>query len=453
MPATVNAIGRRGGKPLIAVLLLIGLMVGLAACRGFFGQAPIAILTYELPANGDQEAPVTITFDISGSTDPDGTVASYELDYGDGSAKKTGTTVPTAEFTYEYTEGGTYTVTLTVTDNDGRIGKDTKIIVIGAAMITFASKRNSSYYGIYRMQVDNIGSETEVRNTAHDELFPDLVRGTRDKIAYAATGSGWDIFTMGVDGGALAQLTQTPSNQIQPSWSYLGTKIAYASNEAQTPSITTWEIWTMTAAGGSQTALITQTPSWAPAYSPVSDKIVFVSEKNNSSTGSALWFRNGTTATQLWPSTTNHAYRYGDASPTGFLTTPGVLATDLDLPADAGISKPAWSLDGTKIAFSSDKGGKSDIYVIDISTTGTASNELTLEAYVNSLITGSVTLGQITDTTKDEFCPYWLEDGSGLAFVRLDGSTYKICKVSFSDGSVTVLTSTGTGNATPASRR
>jgi len=457
MPTTGNAAARGNAKLLIAVLLLIGLMVGLTACRGFFGQAPIAILTYELPANGDQEAPVTITFDISGSTDPDGTVASYELDYGDGSPKKTGTAVPTAEFTHEYTEGGTYTVTLTVTDNDGRIGKDTKIIVIGAAMITFASKRNSSYYGIYRMQVDNIGSETEVRNTAHDELFPDLVRGTRDKIAYAAEGSDWDIFTMGVDGGALAQLTQTtqtPSNQIQPSWSYLGTKIAYASNEAQTPSITTWEIYTMTAAGGSQTALITQTPSWAPAYSPKNNNIVFVSEKNNSSTGSALWFWNGTTATQLWPSTTyNHAYRYGDASPTGFLTTPGALATGLDLPTDAGISKPAWSLDGTKIAFSSNKGGKSDIYVIDISTTGTASNELTLEAYVNSLITGSVTSGQITDTTKDEFCPYWLEDRSGLAFVRVDGSTYKICKVSFSDGSVTTLTSTGTGNVTPATRR
>jgi hypothetical protein len=80
----------------------------------------------------------------------------------------------------------------------------------------------------------------------------------------------------------------------------------------------------------------------------------------------------------------------------------------------------------------------------------------TLEAYVNSLLTAAgvatVTPDNIT-SDDDEFCPYWLEDGSGLAFVRLDGSTYKICKVSFSDGSVTTLTSTGTGNATPASRR
>ncbi|MCK4600652.1 hypothetical protein KAU37_12700, partial [Candidatus Bipolaricaulota bacterium] len=61
MPATGNAIGRRGGKPLIAVLLLIGLMVGLTACRGFFGQAPIALLVVTAPAD-DQEVPVTVTF-------------------------------------------------------------------------------------------------------------------------------------------------------------------------------------------------------------------------------------------------------------------------------------------------------------------------------------------------------------------------------------------------------
>jgi len=455
MPATVNAIGRRGGKPLIAVLLLIGLMVGLAACRGFFGQAPIALLVVTAPTD-DQEVPVTVTFDISGSTDPDGTIATYDLDYGDGSTHATGTVVPTAEFTHEYTEGGTYTVTLTVTDNDGRIGKVTKIVVLGPAMLTFASKRTGNY-GIYRMQVDNIGSETEVRNTLDEELFPDLVRGTRDKIAYAAEdGTRWNIFTMGVDGGALAQLTQqTPSNQIQPSWSYDGTYIVYASNgmAAQTPSASTWQIWRMTAAGGSQAALIIQTNSWAPAYSPKNNNIVFVSEKNNTGTGSALWFRNGTTATQLWPaSSTIHTYRYGDASTAGFLTTG--LALALNLPTKAGISKPAWSPDGTKIAFSSDKAGAgvSDIYVIDISTTGTASNERTLEAYVNSLITGTVTSGQITDTAKDEFCPYWLEDKSGLAFVRKGTTYYDIYKVSFSDGTVTKLTSAG-DNVTPAARR
>ena len=44
MPATRDTAARRKAKLLITAFLLIGLMVGLAACRGFFGQAPIALL-------------------------------------------------------------------------------------------------------------------------------------------------------------------------------------------------------------------------------------------------------------------------------------------------------------------------------------------------------------------------------------------------------------------------
>jgi len=455
MPTTGNAAAQGKVKFLITALLLVGLMVGLTACRGFFGQAPIAVLTFTLPADGDQEEPVIVTFDISGSTDPDGTVASYELDYGDGSPKKTGTAIPTATFPHEYTAGETYyTVILTVTDNDGRIGKVTKIVVIGPAMITFASDRSGNY-GIYRMRADGT-EETEVRNTAHDELFPDLVRGTRNKIAYAAEdGTSWNIFTMGVDGGALAQLTtQTPSNQIQPSWSYNGTKIAYASNAAQTPTATTWEIYSIPAAGGTATQLTTQTPSWAPAYSPKSTSsstLLFVSTSGNTNDGTTIWKWDGSIAARLYPTTfTTDGKHYGDASPTGFLTTPGVLATDLNLPTDAGISKPAWKPDGTKIAFSTDKDGDIDIYVMNADGTDVE----TLEAYVEGLT--STTFSDTITSSKDEFCPYWLEDNSGLVFVREEAAgNFNIYNVSFSTGLVTPLTSSATpdNNVSPASRR
>jgi len=54
----------------------------------------------------------TITFDAYYSYDPDGTTLTYEWDFGDG---ETGTGVIT---THSYDEGGNYTVTLRVTDND-----------------------------------------------------------------------------------------------------------------------------------------------------------------------------------------------------------------------------------------------------------------------------------------------------------------------------------------------
>ena len=446
MPATRSAARKNRLKHFIAVLLLLGLMVGLAACRGFFGQAPIALLVVTLPAD-TQQVPVTVTFDISGSNDPDGTIVSYEVDYGDGSTKNNGTTIPTSSFTHPYAVGGIYTVILTVTDNDGRTGMDSATVVVGQEMVFFASKRSGNNYGIYRTMADGSGDGLIYDSPMNDELFPDVIRGTRDKIAYAEEdGTNWDIHTMTVTGVHISQLTtQTPSNEIQPSWSYDGSKIAYASNAAQTPSHTTWQIYTIDAVGGTPSPLNTQTPSWAPAYSPVNstygNDLLFVS-KSTAGTGTSIWKWDDSTssANELYPTSPTNDH-YGDASPAGF---PAVTPA-LDLPSGAGISKPAWKPDGTKIAFSRERtgGGPIDIYVMDAD----GSNAESLENYVDGL--GFLNTGITTD--DDEFCPYWLEDGSGLAFVRKVGGFYDLYKVSFTDGTVTPLTLTG-DNVNPAIR-
>ena len=69
-------------------------------------------------------APLEIIFSPEGSYDPDGTIVSYEWNFGDGSSG-TGQSV-----NHTYTSTGTYLATLTVRDNNGATGSDTIYITI-----------------------------------------------------------------------------------------------------------------------------------------------------------------------------------------------------------------------------------------------------------------------------------------------------------------------------------
>ncbi len=70
---------------------------------------------------------LSVAFDASGSSDPDGTVASYAWDFGD-SGTDTG-----AKPTHVYAAAGTYTVKLTVTDDKGATNQTTSSVTVTAA--------------------------------------------------------------------------------------------------------------------------------------------------------------------------------------------------------------------------------------------------------------------------------------------------------------------------------
>ncbi|MCB1877151.1 MAG: PKD domain-containing protein [Chromatiales bacterium] len=71
-------------------------------------------------ANGPYTGTVgeSISFDSEGSNDPDGEIVDYSWDFGDGASSNEDNP------SHTYSAGGTYTVTLTVTDNDGATGSD-----------------------------------------------------------------------------------------------------------------------------------------------------------------------------------------------------------------------------------------------------------------------------------------------------------------------------------------
>jgi PKD repeat protein len=97
------------------------------------------VTCWRLPQPGDNEPPtavlsatptigappLTVTFDGSGSTDPDGTITSWAWSFGDG-ASATGPLT-----THLYTVAGTYPASLTVTDDDGATSTATRSIIVG----------------------------------------------------------------------------------------------------------------------------------------------------------------------------------------------------------------------------------------------------------------------------------------------------------------------------------
>ena len=101
----------------VALLAVVGLM--LTSClESVFNQPPNArLIIVEGVPNGP--APQTFVFDVSGSWDPDGEIASLTLDFGDGSDPLDGTD-PFETISHLYEHAGTYIVTLTVTDTYGK---------------------------------------------------------------------------------------------------------------------------------------------------------------------------------------------------------------------------------------------------------------------------------------------------------------------------------------------
>lgn len=78
-------------------------------------------------------SPLTVTFDASGSSYPDGQITSYEWDFGDGSPKR----IDASKVSYKYTAIGTFAASVTAKASDGKT--DTQTLVINVRPISLQS--------------------------------------------------------------------------------------------------------------------------------------------------------------------------------------------------------------------------------------------------------------------------------------------------------------------------
>lgn len=168
--------------------------VSITASQPASNQAPVAVAGANVTSGS---APLTVNFSSQGSYDPDGTIANYSWNFGDGTSSNQ------ANPSHVYNNAGNYTATLTVTDNGGATASSS--VNIAVQQVT-----NAEIF----VQSISMSLNSKGRNTSAEALI--TIKDANGAPAANVTVSGnWSGLTGGGFSGttdANGQVTVTSSN-------------------------------------------------------------------------------------------------------------------------------------------------------------------------------------------------------------------------------------------------
>jgi PKD repeat protein len=269
---------------------------------------------------------LSVAFNGSGSSDPDGTIASYAWDFGDT------TTGTGATATHAYTAAGTYTVTLEVKDNRGASATTSAQVTVTAPAVWATDTFD-------RTAANGWGSSG---TSGSWTMFP----GTATALSKFSVADGVGKVTLSAGNNYSAVLAgSTPSTNTeerytvafnQPStgggyyFSAIGRQIDSANDyraKFRVAANGTVALWLTKTVGGTETVLASTTVSGLTVTGPDSLNVRFQVTGTNATTLKAKVWRTGTTEPTAWASTITDS--------TAVLQAPGYVGVNSYLSSSA----------------------------------------------------------------------------------------------------------------------